>query len=196
MKNLLTAALLATLLIALTPRTVWGDTIADPVKGTTAGATVTGQTTVGEDIDRSTTFNVYYFTYCPWIPTAINNGGFGGYQAGTNNTVFGSAAYNFTFAGFPGGPAQNVANIPASDFTISNYAPWVVNNYTSGATGGVNNIVDPAGVNHAREYKDQDRGGANVVITYTPTLVSDPAGKVNFLQVYVLDPELCGCKDG
>src|SRR5436305_689925 len=86
---------------------------AGTVQGTVLGSTATAgalafDPNVRDDTDTSTTMDILFFTYCPYI---VNGA-----------TAF--PAYNFVFAGF--GVAAAIPNIDASDFTISNYRPWVV----------------------------------------------------------------------
>jgi hypothetical protein len=143
------------LAIGVAPFTMWGALIG----GTTAGKTATG--TGPDDVDTSTTVNVTYQSYCPWI-------------------VAGAAAFpafNFVFAGQ--GVASNIPNIDPGDFSISQYNPWVVN---SNAT--TNNMNQPDGGTYNRGVTNQDAGGANIIISYTPLNAGDPT-KVNFVQAYV-----------
>ena len=93
---------------------------AAPINGTTAGTSVTA--TVGDDSITSTTINMAYFTSCSFITNGIAAQSFG--------------AYNFVFAGQ--GVAASIPNIDPSDFTISQYAPWVGNNNTT-----TNNVTGP-----------------------------------------------------
>jgi len=114
-----------------------------------------------DDVDTATTINVTYQSFCPWI-------------------VAGAAAFpafNFVFAGQ--GVASNIPNIDPGDFSIGQYSPWVVNN-----NGTTNNITGPDGGNYNRGVTNQDAGGANIVISYTPLNAGDPT-KVNFVQAYI-----------
>src|SRR5438874_3358314 len=77
------------------------------INGTTSGTSVT--LNFGDDRITTTTIGIDYFTYCPWVPTAVSNDNF--------------TANNFVFAGQ--GAASAIPNIASSDFTVSNYAPWV-----------------------------------------------------------------------
>jgi hypothetical protein len=143
------------LAIGVAPFTTWGGVI----QGTTAGKVATG--TGPDDVDTSTTISVTYQVFCPWI-------------------VAGAAAYpgyNFVFAGQ--GVASGISNIDAGDFTIDQYNPWVIN---SNATK--NNITGPDGGNYNRGVTNQDAGGANIVISYTPLNADDPTN-VNFVQAYI-----------
>src|SRR5215471_6283842 len=152
------ALLAATALIALTPLAG----LHAQINGTTAGTSVTKN--IGDDSITTATIGIDYFTYCPWIPTAVSNDNF--------------TAYNFVFAGQ--GAASSIPNIASSDFTVSNYAPWVGDN-----NAGMNGIVAPDGENYNRSVTNKEAGGANIVVSYKPTAPTDPTN-INFLQVYVL----------
>ena len=56
---------------------------------------------------------------------------------------------NFAFAGY--GVASNIANIDPSDFTISQYIPWVINNNNT-----TNFVTGPNRMNYKQE-SDQCR---------------------------------------
>src|SRR5215469_1328870 len=86
----LSRLLLATaVLVGLTPLAgVYGQ-----VNGTINGSSATMN--MGDDSLKTTTIGVSYFTYCPWVPTAVSNDNF--------------TAYNFVFAGQ--GVASAVPNI-------------------------------------------------------------------------------------
>jgi hypothetical protein len=151
------------LAIGVMPFTMWGSiiqaTAQGTVQGTTAGKTATG--TGPDDFDTAATINVTYQLFCPWI-------------------VAGAAAfptYNFVFAGQ--GVASNLKNIDPGDFTISQYNPWVVN-----SNGTTNNMTRPDGGSYNRGVTNQDAGGNNIVISYTPVNAGDPT-KVNFVQAYI-----------
>src|SRR5438128_9414681 len=88
------------------------------INGTTSGTSVTMN--IGDDTITTATIGIDYFTYCPWVPTAVSNDNF--------------TANNFVFAGQ--GVASSIPNIASSDFTVSSYAPWVGN-----SNNGSNNIV-------------------------------------------------------
>jgi hypothetical protein len=72
--------------------------------------------------------------------------------------------------------------VPASDFTLlvpgvadSQYKPWV-NTSTK--------VINPTGFGDARPVTNQDAGGANFVLTYTPRPNTSDPTVVNFLQAY------------
>jgi hypothetical protein len=91
------------------------------INGTITGSTVSGP---GPDFtDTATTINVSYFTSCYFITNGIAAQDFGD--------------MNFVFAGQ--GVASGISSISPSDFTISQYVPWVVNNNST-----TNNITGPA----------------------------------------------------
>jgi hypothetical protein len=146
---------LGALAIGIAPFTMWGAIIQGPI----AGKTATGAGP--DDVDTATTINVTFQTFCPWI-------------------VAGAAAYagsNFIFAGQ--GVASIYNSVDPGDFTISQYNPWVVN---SNATN--NNMNRPDGGTYNRGVTNQDAGGANIIISYTPKNAGDP-DKVNFVQAFI-----------
>jgi hypothetical protein len=155
-----------TVVIAVAPFAMQGSMI----QGTTAGKTVTG---VGiDDTDTATTMNITYQTFCPWI------------MAGAARFP----TYNFVFAGQ--GVASNIPNIDPGDFTIDQYSPWVVSNNAT-----TNNITPPDDSNVNRGVTDQDAGGANIVISYTPLNAGDPT-KVNFVQAFIQNTNGAGFNNG
>jgi hypothetical protein len=92
--------------------------------------------------------------------------------------------FNFVFAGAPSGPGSHFTPIDPSDFTISVYQPWVVNSPDIKSNGGTT---------YNRGVKDQDAGGVNILIDYSPK-GTDPT-IVNFLQAFsVTTPSLLGGK--
>ena len=103
------------------------------INGTTSGTSVTMN--IGDDTITTATIGIDYFTYCPWVPTAVSNDNF--------------MARNFVFTGQ--GVASSIPNIASSDFTVSNYAPWVGN-----SNGTSNNIVGPDGQNYNRSVNNQE----------------------------------------
>lgn len=163
-------ALGAFLALALVPITL----LADPIKGTTAGSTVSmgaiaAHPNTRDDTDTSTTFNVSYFSYCSWIV----------------NGAKAYPGYNFVFAQGGSNIGNMFQNIDPSDFTISQYTPWVVNsnNNTNFISGPDKSGTPPVNVKHSRGVTGQDSGGANIVVTYTPKR-GDPTN-INFVQAYI-----------
>lgn len=136
--------------------------LAAPINGTITGKTASG--TIGDDVLTSTTIDIGYFTSCYFITDSIGPGGFGD--------------YNFVFAGQ--GVASAIPNIDPSDFTVSQYNPWIGNNNAT-----MNNVIAPSGTNYNRGLTDKENGGANIVISYTPQNAGDPTN-INFLQAFVL----------
>src|SRR5689334_14901307 len=63
------------------------------INGTIGGSSVTR--IIGDDSITTTTIGIDYFTFCPWIPTAVSNDNF--------------TANNFVFAGQ--GVASSIPNI-------------------------------------------------------------------------------------
>ena len=148
------------------PALMMGGTV---VPGGTITGSTAGPTQGQDDFNTATTLSITYFTYCPWLLPAVTSAGFS-----ANNIVFAAPGY------IPQVLQGLVTPIAASDFTISNYSPWVVNNNTT-----TNNVIGPNGRvngNYNRGVTGQDAGGADIMISYTPT-GNDPT-KVNFLQAY------------
>ncbi len=157
----LVVALGSALMVVFMPLVVCGAMI----NGTITGSTVSGP---GPNFtDTSTTINMSYFTSCYFITNGIAAQNFGG--------------MNFVFAGQ--GAASGISSISPSDFTISQYAPWVVNNNntTNNITGP--GVVGGTAVNSNRGVTNQDDGGCDIVISYTPGM-GDPTS-VNFMQAYI-----------
>jgi hypothetical protein len=161
-------ALGALLLVDFTTRDVRG---VGTVQGTTTGSSVsvTGDfdVTAPETVTAST-IDISYFTTCPYITAGITKGGFG--------------AYNFVFAGQ--GVAANIPNIDPADFTVSQYAPWVINNNATDNFVSGPDKVSGTNTKHHRDLTKEDAGGANIVISYNPKNAGDPTN-INFLQAYI-----------
>src|SRR5208337_536937 len=158
--NAALAPVLAAAVVGLTPSIG----LRAQINGTITGSTASG--VFGDDTVTSTTINMSYFTYCPWIVTGIAGQNFG--------------AYNFVFAGQ--GVASSIPNISSSDFTISQYSPWVGNN--NGMANG-NGVIAPNGTNYNRNVSNQEDGGADIIVSYKPTAATDPTN-INFVQAYTL----------
>ena len=154
------------LLISFMPLMVCGGTIKGTVNGSTATATGNYDVTTPETL-TSTTIDISYFTSCYFI---------------TNGIAGKFDSYHFVFAGQ--GAASEIPNIDASDFTISQYKPWVVNNNATNNFVSGPDVVGTNLVKHYRGFTNQDVGGADIVISYTPQNPSDPTN-VNFLQAYI-----------
>lgn len=163
------------LLIGMMPLSVRGQ-----IGGTTTGATVTANGPKFKD--TATTFDMNYFTSCPYITNGVA-------------AVPDFAKYNFVFAGQ--GVASGIPNIPASDFTIAQYKPWVVNNNTK-----VNYVTDPATDNKGnnlitqRGITNEDAGGADILINYTPRKMTNDPTSVNFVQAYIASLNGAAFTDG
>jgi len=106
-------------------------------------------------------------------------------------------SYNFVYAqNYPGGA---LANIPDSDFTVSQYAAWVINNNdTTNFVSGPDQTLPPVVANnkHSRKLTNQDAGGANIVISYNPRASSNDPTNINFLQAYQLNTNGAGFNAG
>ncbi|HET6182792.1 MAG TPA: hypothetical protein VFA03_04285 [Acetobacteraceae bacterium] len=141
---------------------------AGPINGTITGSTATAPALAvhpqnRDDTDTATTINIQYFNYCSWIVNGIAT-------QYPNYT-------NLVFAGI-GAVGQNFTPIDPSDFTISQYKPWVVNNNAT-----TNFITAPDNGNVNRGVSNRDSGGADIVISYTPG-ANDPR-RINFVQAFV-----------
>lgn len=131
------------------------------ILGTTMGSTASApplnqHPQPRDDLDVATTINITFLTTSAIITQAAK--------------AFPS--YNFVFAG-AAGVGSHFTPIDASDFNISQYAPWVVTSPT---------IKSPGGTSYNRGVINQDAGGTNILFGYTPT-ANDPMS-VNFLQAY------------
>jgi hypothetical protein len=135
-----------------------------------AGSTVSDNGPAGgrDDFNTATTFNATYQTYCSWL---IN-----GMQAQFSDV-------NFTFAGY-GNIGGLFSQVPSTDFSLlvpglpdgntpNQYRPWVDTSIP---------VFNPTGFSDTRPVSNQDAGGANIVLTYTPG-ANDPT-TVNFIQAY------------
>jgi len=96
---------------------------------------------------------------CPWINSGLANSGF----TAANGWVF-------TWA--------NDISFLQPALTINTYTPWVVNN-----NAGTNNMIGGDGVNYNRNVNNQDAGGADFQLTYTPT-GSAPTNNLHWIQAY------------
>ena len=152
----------AAVVLFIAPLSVQGDGM-----GTTTASAATPSVGV-DDLNFASTINVSYQNFCAFLLS--------GAQARFPTT-------NFTFAGF-GNIGGLFPQIVSSDFNFSVYQPWVVNNFAT-ATTGANFITDPSGRRVARQVQNQDVGGADVVINYTPRAGSTDPTSVNFLQAFV-----------
>jgi PEP-CTERM motif len=161
------------LLIGFMPLIAWAGAINGTVTGSKVSVTGTYDAT-GPETVTVTTIDIDFFTSCYFITNGVTAGGFG--------------AYNFVFAGE--GVASGIASIDPSDFTISQYSPWVVNNNAT-----TNNITGPDSANYNRGLTNEDAGGANIVISYKPQNAGDPTS-VNFVQAYILNTNGAGFTTG
>ena len=109
-----------------------------------------------------TTIPLTYYTYCPWIANGMvaKNG---------RNPLFPNDQ-NVAWAG--SGVASALSPVSASDFTVTNYTPWAVNNNTA--------VTLPDGSKLPSGEMNVDGGGAYIVESYQPTN-GDPTS-VNFVQ--------------
>jgi len=158
------------LAIATTPTLLWAQ-----LRGNTGGSTVSGFGI--DDVNTSTTINASYLdpstspVLDPFTGTTILN----------QLTRFPGT---YVFAGT--GDAINVPAIPSSDFNLVVYHPWVVNNNPV-----QNEIIGPDGGNWNRGVYNQDAGGADFLLQYTPTLPTDPT-KINFIQGFSFKQTVAG----
>jgi hypothetical protein len=132
-----------------------------------------------DDMNFASTPDVTYQTFCSWMLQGL---------------AAQFSGINFTFAGGGSNIGGLFPQIVESDFLISDYKPWVVNNYYNSGTGtGQNFFTSLATTVIARNVRQQDAGGANIEIEYTPRpcgagqvpgQTCDPT-TVNFVQSYV-----------
>ncbi len=120
-----------------------------------------------DDLNSASTRSIFYLTSSLLIPQALALGNF--------------PVADYVFAGQ--GVAVNIPNIPASDFTVSQYKPWVVNNNSTANFVSGPDVANGNPVIHSRNITNQDAGGADIVITYTPR-ANDPMD-VNFIQAVI-----------
>jgi len=162
----------------LMPLSAWA-----AIGGTITGATAT-QTGCWDascpETAKSVTTNISFITSSAIMTNAMGAAAFN--------------SYNFVYAqNYPGGA---LANIPDSDFTISQYAPWVIDN--NATTNFVSGPDQTSGVNnkHHRSLTGEDAGGANIVISYNPRAASNDPTDINFLQAYQLNTNGAGFNAG
>jgi hypothetical protein len=121
-----------------------------------------------DDTDTVTSMNITWLTGSALINQAA--------------MAFPGTLNNLVYAGAAMGPGMNFTPFAQSDFNINTYTPWVVNSP---------NLVSPGGTTYNRGVVNQDAGGVNILITYTPGR-GDPT-TVNFLQAFsVTSPNLNG----
>ncbi len=142
-----------------------------------AGATATdgGPANGRDDANVATTFNSTYQTFCSWLIYGMQNQ---------------FPGVNFTFAG-SGNIGGLFAQVPASDFLFTQYRAWVDTN-----TNSTNPLIPPNGFAYSRGVSDQDSGGANAVLKYTPRANSSDPTIVNFIQAYVDNVNNTGFSSG
>lgn len=136
----------------------------------TANASTMAPTAQGwgqDDWNISTIQPNSYQTFCAWILNGLTGAGFTP-----------ANGWNFAFAGF--GPAARIPNIPESDFTIDYYQAWVVTH--DPIPGGVTSGNVPSGTD---AIKNQDAGGADFVLRYTPRPGATDPIAVHFVQAYI-----------
>jgi hypothetical protein len=125
-------------------------------------------------VDTATTIDITFQSYCPWIVS-----GQGAY-----------AGFNFVFAGQ--GVASGINTIDPGDFRVTQYNPWVVSN--NATTNNVNGPNTNGNKNFNRSVTDQDAGGADIMISYTPQ--GDDPRSVNFVQAFVQNTNNAGFTTG
>ena len=115
------------------------------LNGNTSGSTVSGYGK--DDLNTSTTFDASYLN--PAASPILDP-----FDGSTILDKLSGFSGPWVFAGAKGGDAENIAPIPASDFSLVVYSPWVVNNNPF-----QNAIVAPDGSNWNRGVYGQDAGG-------------------------------------
>jgi hypothetical protein len=112
-----------------------------------------------DDEDLTVSTDITFITTSTMIDTALKNNNF-------------PELNHYVYAG-QGPIGSHFTPIDASDFDVRIYQQWVVNSP---------DISSPSGKETSnREVKDQDAGGVNILVTYTPTAAADPR-TMNFLQ--------------
>lgn len=136
----------------------------------------TAQQVFGDDLNVSTIspYPATYQTFCNWILQGLQGAGF--------TTANG---YNFAFAGV--GVASGIANIPISDFNVNVYNAWVVTN---------DPFNDLGGTARSRPVNNQEAGGANFELSYTPRPNTTDPTNVNWLQAYLQSVNNAGFGNG
>jgi hypothetical protein len=162
---------------------VWAIFIAPPaVRGDliTGGAGITvsdnGPNGGRDDTNVAITLNASYQKFCSWLIYGMQNQ---------------FPGVNFTFAGSGSNIGDLFSPVPSSDFSLSQYKPWVDDNNST-----MNNIVNPTGFSDFRGVTNQDAGGANILLKYTPRANSSDPSIVNFVQVYINDINGTGFTSG
>jgi len=168
-----------TLLSGLMPLPAWG-----AIGGTITGATATRTGCFDASCPEtatSVTTNISYITSSAIMTNAMGVAAFN--------------SYNFVYAqNYPGGA---LPNIPDSDFTISQYAPWVVdNNNTTNFVSGPDETSPGVANKRSRNLTGEDAGGANIIISYKPRASSTDPTDINFLQAYQLNTNGAGFNAG
>jgi hypothetical protein len=113
-------------------------------------------------------------TYCDWILQGLASRGFTP-----------ANGYYFTFAG--SGNAADIPNIPASDLDAVVYRPWVVTNV---------GFKDLGGSYQQRPVVNQEAGGADFELKYTPRPNTTDPTSVNWVQAYVQNVNNAGFSTG
>ena len=154
--------------ILMAPHAVRGALITGGVSQT---ASDNGPNGSRDDANVSTTMTATYQTFCSWLIYGMQN-------------QFPSV--NFTFAGY-GNIGGLFSQVPSNDFAFTQYTPWV--DTDPGATA-------PTGFISSRPVTNQDAGGVDAVLTYTPRPDSNDPTTVNFVQAYVDDINNTGFTSG
>lgn len=135
-----------------------------------AGSTVTDNGPNGgrDDTNIATTIDATFQAFCSWLIDGMQNQ---------------FPGVNFTFASSGSNIGNLFSQVPSNDFTLlvpgvngSQYKPWV-DTSTS--------VINPTGFGDARPVTNQDAGGINFVLTYTPRPNSSDPTTVNFVQAYI-----------
>jgi hypothetical protein len=115
-----------------------------------------------------------YQTYCNWILQGLDNRGFTP-----------ANGYNFAFAG--SGVAAAIPNVPMSDFNAVVYRPWAATDV---------GFKDLGGQYISRPVVNQEAGGADFELAYTPRPNSTDPTSVNFVQAYIDNVNGVGFRPG
>ncbi len=115
-----------------------------------------------DDSNVTTSMTATYQTYCSWLLYGMQSQ---------------FAGVNVTFAGY-GNIGGLFSQVPATDFNFLQYTPWV--DTDPGAK-------EPTGFFDSRPVANQDAGGVDATLIYTPRPNSSDPTTVNFIQTFVVN---------
>jgi len=127
-----------------------------------AGSTASDMGPMGtrDDSNVTTSMTATYQTFCSWLLYGMQSQ---------------FAGVNVTFAGY-GNIGGLFSQVPPTDFNFLQYTPWV--NTDPGAK-------EPTGFFDSRPVANQDAGGLDATLIYTPRPGSKDPTTVNFIQAFI-----------